>query len=102
MLSFLVGDYNVEEIVELFVCRSQYLSPWNSELNIVFRKFLQSMEDGETDLQELLPEIQFLAKYFAIKINLDSPKVLKKSKNPILKQSYNEFLAFYKLNNDSL
>ena len=71
-------------------------------MNIVFRAFLSTMEDEQVDLQELLPEIQFVSKYFAIKLNLDSPKVLKKANYSILRQNYDEFLSYFKLNNDSL
>lgn len=103
VLSFLTEDYSVEDIVSVFATSSQYLQPWSSELNIVFRAFLASMEEEDkVDLQELLPEIQFVSKYFAIKLNLDSPKVLKKANYSILRQNYDEFLSYFKLNNDSL
>jgi hypothetical protein len=102
VLSFLTEDYTVEDILQIFSTSSQYLQPWNSELNIVFRAFLSTMEDEQVDLQELLPEIQFVSKYFAIKLDLDSPKVLKKANYSILRQNYDEFLSYFKLNNDSL
>ena len=100
MARYLNGDFHEDEIIKYFPVQSRYLMNWSDEINVLFREYLSKFT--QFSVVDVLPHIQFCSKYFGLKINLESPRVLKKEKKPILRSSYEDFLSYFKLNSSAL
>lgn len=76
------GSFDKRDIARLFPQGSGYLLDPQNELNRVFGKFLDYYSDVQ--LEELLPAVQFAAKYYELPFTFDSPSVLKANIGTIL------------------
>ena len=77
------GKYTKEVIAEHFPHRSVYLlEDKTDEVNILFHNFL--LYCTEMSVEDLLPTVQFAARYYSVKFNFESPSVLKSNIASIL------------------
>lgn len=77
------GKYSKEVITEHFPKRSVYLlEDKNDQVNVLFQNFL--VYCSELSIDDLLPTVQFAARYYDVKFNFESPSVLKSNIHSIL------------------
>lgn len=77
------GAYCKNYIAEVFPHRSTYLLDESLEVNSLFRSFLEYYT--ELTMDDILPGVQFVSKYFSLQFAFESPSVLKNNINSILK-----------------
>ena len=79
------GQFTVEEIIREFSNSSLFLFEDRCGFNKIYRSFLK--KETDYSLEELLPSLQFVAKFFILPLSFEPPLIANNSKNLLLEVS---------------
>ena len=92
LLGMRMNFYTTEQVIREFPCSSLYLLDESSQMNQIFKLFLNRYLDLE--LMELLPTVQYVSTFFLMPFVVDLPVAMKIDRKQVLKGHFEEFLAY--------